>query len=499
MFSLFRKTTRAVRLRAGSTDSNSAPIRPPTAEPLYPGDPEVLTRAGVDDPPIFPYVPGSPAIGYGDDGASSGEYQSTSGSPALGFDWFSAYSGRLPPTTSSGRVIDVNAEQPDPVLLDADTSFESLHDLGGEVRPSSAPNDRDYISWVETGMLESPRVSVFHRHSVYSPPASTATTSSQLASAGADLSHEDSERCSSSRAVGLRRAYRYSSHLEDCSECPTDEYHSDSVETEDQPERAILRWEPVDGTNEHLVVEIQGPEGMRVIPVEFPLRQRSPASASRVQQFQHLAPNLNSASLSGSNVPHDQLYEQELDWVASHQGEETLPARLLGILRGKSPHGSELLVARPTTWDVVQHNSIPVDANLSSLDWLSGGILGEGSYSKVYLVYHKPAGKEVAMKVTYMKRPLPAVVCQGIANELRVMEMFSQQEQSLPFILRPAAIGQRWAWTSTEGFLHLLTVCFLYFHDSSIGTERIYRRNFALVETFLGTKARYQKIVFDIS
>ena len=95
---------------------------------------------------------------------------------------------------------------------------------------------------------------------------------------------------------------------------------------------------------------------------------------------------------------------------------------------------------------------------MSKSIWINGGLLGEGTYAKVYLVYHKPTGRELAMKVTQTRHPLPAHACEGFINELKVLERLVQLDEPLPFVLAPAPIDMKWAWTSSTGFLHIVSV-----------------------------------------
>lgn len=227
-------------------------------------------------------------------------------------------------------------------------------------------------------------------------------------------------------------------------------------------EKATLRWVFADASYDQLVVEVNGPDGLMVVPVDYPKRRRPIGGSTITTNSQadgnspFILDHLNSTSFTGSDLPQDQLYQLELDWITSRQEETNVECRLIGINR--QWHGDDRSTLRPTTWTVVRRDDIQVDANLSSLDWISGGILGQGTHATVYLVYHKPAAKQACMKVTYMKCPLPVAVCDGIANELRVLEVLSQQMEPLPFLHRPKIIGSKWAWTSSEGFLHILTV-----------------------------------------
>lgn len=234
--------------------------------------------------------------------------------------------------------------------------------------------------------------------------------------------------------------------------------------TDNTPPRAILRWDAVNGTDtEQLLVEVHGPDGVFVFPVEFPPRQRQDLGPRledfnrRVEELQSRIGmhNIDPAAYSGSDLPLDQLYKQELDWVTSHQDEVYGPARVIGVDHepDESTGAESDVPPARILWTVIQEAGI-----VSSRRWVSGGVLGEGTYAKVFHVHHKPSRNAMAMKVIYMKRPLSATVCQGIINELKVLELLAMQENPLPFALAPHAVAGKWAWTSSEGFLHILTV-----------------------------------------
>ena len=64
------------------------------------------------------------------------------------------------------------------------------------------------------------------------------------------------------------------------------------------------------------------------------------------------------------------------------------------------------------------------------------------------------------MKIVYIKRPLPKIVCQGLVNELKVLERLSRRdpEEVAPFVMIPNMVTGLWSWQSSDGFLHIITV-----------------------------------------
>ncbi|PSR75667.1 hypothetical protein PHLCEN_2v8958 [Hermanssonia centrifuga] len=91
--------------------------------------------------------------------------------------------------------------------------------------------------------------------------------------------------------------------------------------------------------------------------------------------------------------------------------------------------------------------------------WSTNSLLGEGTYGQVYLVQHTATGTEYAMKVVPIDRPMPAVICKGLINELLALEKMSNSRHAVPFVLKPSSDSpaRRWAWQSTQGYLHILT------------------------------------------
>ena len=98
-----------------------------------------------------------------------------------------------------------------------------------------------------------------------------------------------------------------------------------------------------------------------------------------------------------------------------------------------------------------------IDHNLPRDSWRVGGILGSGTYGKVYRVYNKLSGADLAMKVVDIREPLPGVVCDGLVTELIVLERLANTKRQLPFLLYPTN-KRSWAWRSSDGLLYTLTV-----------------------------------------
>ena len=110
-------------------------------------------------------------------------------------------------------------------------------------------------------------------------------------------------------------------------------------------------------------------------------------------------------------------------------------------------------------WDVVQRNQLCIP-HFRATRWLTGGLLGDGGFGRVYLVKDTATRQECAMKIINIRKHLTEPACRGIANELRVLEALGAEEGPTPFLLKPRVDSGLWAWRSRPGYLHILTeVC----------------------------------------
>ena len=142
-------------------------------------------------------------------------------------------------------------------------------------------------------------------------------------------------------------------------------------------------------------------------------------------------------------------------------GKESQAAtRLVGALPASDVHVRKGLKSLRNTscivpWEVKR---LTVDRNLVLDAWHVGGVLGCGTYGTVFHVFNKLSGTELAMKVLDIRNPLPGVVCDGLLTELLVLERLAHCELRLPYLLQPT-LKRSWAWQTTDGYLHMLTVC----------------------------------------
>ena len=105
--------------------------------------------------------------------------------------------------------------------------------------------------------------------------------------------------------------------------------------------------------------------------------------------------------------------------------------------------------------------------------WVTGGLLGDGGFGRVYLVRHVATQSECAMKVINLKAHLSESACRGLLNELRVLRLLSRDGVPAPFLLKPFLGADKWAWQSRKEYLHVVTeVC-------QGGDLKTYRRHLA--------------------
>lgn len=113
-------------------------------------------------------------------------------------------------------------------------------------------------------------------------------------------------------------------------------------------------------------------------------------------------------------------------------------------------------------WPVLQLNRLRIPPVSRHRRWLSGGELGRGSFGTVYLVLDLRTRQMVAMKVVNHHHGLSAGACKGIVNELRILDALARIQPTPPYILMPYLGYDLWAWRSSAGYIHVLTVGMVY-------------------------------------
>ena len=110
-------------------------------------------------------------------------------------------------------------------------------------------------------------------------------------------------------------------------------------------------------------------------------------------------------------------------------------------------------------WEVTQRTLIKVPSSAKrGRHFKLGGILGMGGFATVFLVYHVAKRKEVAIKCIKYTQGFPRGSCRGILNELKVLAALAEQRIQSRFLLGPYLGYDLWAWRSSKGYLHILTV-----------------------------------------
>lgn len=110
------------------------------------------------------------------------------------------------------------------------------------------------------------------------------------------------------------------------------------------------------------------------------------------------------------------------------------------------------------TWAVTQRTYITLRESEHSGPFTVGGILGQGGFGTVLLVRHLARRTEVAMKVMKHTQDWSAGSCRGIINELKVLSALATQKIQSRFLLGPYLGYDLWAWRSSKGYMHVLTV-----------------------------------------
>lgn len=99
----------------------------------------------------------------------------------------------------------------------------------------------------------------------------------------------------------------------------------------------------------------------------------------------------------------------------------------------------------------VKHISIDSDA------WKTGALVGQGTYGRVYRVSNRITGSHLAMKVIDIDQPVDRIICDGMVNELLVLDTLAHYHGPLPYLLCPTT-KRTWSWRTSDNYLCMLTV-----------------------------------------
>ncbi|KAI0325501.1 kinase-like protein [Cubamyces sp. BRFM 1775] len=111
---------------------------------------------------------------------------------------------------------------------------------------------------------------------------------------------------------------------------------------------------------------------------------------------------------------------------------------------------------REPYWEVLQVHRKRVPPQ-NEAKWITGGVLGQGGFGTVLLVYDVARGAQCALKVVHYSRGMSQPSCRGVVNELKALAKLAADVDPSPFLLRPCVHGTLWAWRSSGGYLHILT------------------------------------------
>lgn len=171
------------------------------------------------------------------------------------------------------------------------------------------------------------------------------------------------------------------------------------------------------------------------------------------------------------------LYAKELEFISSAPELSCDgPVRTIGIV----PPFKQAIPVQPSNlsgevnWQVTQKNIIRIDRRRTKRIWTAGSILGVGTFGTVYRALNIPTRTQSAVKVVKIKRPLSEVTCQGLVNELKVLQKLSRRglNKVAPFVMLPSRKTDLWAWQSSDGFLFIALVRFHLYIYSSCLTSR---------------------------
>ena len=139
-------------------------------------------------------------------------------------------------------------------------------------------------------------------------------------------------------------------------------------------------------------------------------------------------------------------------------GLQAIPAkrRKIGVTPSLYRNIAKATSPRESYWDVLQVNRKRVPPP-SEAKWITGGVLGQGGFGTVLLVYDVARGAQCALKVVHYSRGMSKPSCRGVVNELKALAKIAEDADPSPFLLRPYVYGAHWAWRSSAGYLHILT------------------------------------------
>ncbi|KAH9903452.1 kinase-like domain-containing protein [Cubamyces lactineus] len=137
---------------------------------------------------------------------------------------------------------------------------------------------------------------------------------------------------------------------------------------------------------------------------------------------------------------------------------QTAPAkrRKIGVVPNLDRNASSAPPQRAPYWEVLQVHRKRVPPP-SEAKWITGGVLGQGGFGTVLLVYDVARGAQCALKVIHYSRGMSQPSCRGVINELKALSKLAADTDPSPFLLRPFVHGNLWAWRSSSGYLHILT------------------------------------------
>ncbi|CAL1709830.1 unnamed protein product [Somion occarium] len=238
------------------------------------------------------------------------------------------------------------------------------------------------------------------------------------------------------------------------------------------PKLAVLRWlkDPANETRQQLFAEVQSNSRIDLVPVIYPPADNPPFDLDQAHMIEaddayQVARTITNTGARHFEVPpvstfpigEDlELYKKEIMFLTDRELAITgpHPAEPLGLV----PHDfrrTPIVNNAPGTWKVTQQNELPISPDRV---WMTGCVLGSGTFGRVLRVLHVPARKDLAMKVVYVKRPLPKIACIGLVNEIKVLTALAQIGHArAPFVMIPSLELDKFAWWDpTEGFLHML-------------------------------------------
>ncbi|KAF7965953.1 hypothetical protein HWV62_40732, partial [Athelia sp. TMB] len=108
-------------------------------------------------------------------------------------------------------------------------------------------------------------------------------------------------------------------------------------------------------------------------------------------------------------------------------------------------HGHDSDVALNNVINVHRRKLVDIDYNAT---YQCGGVLGSGSFGKVYLVLRTADRRQLAMKTHDFRHPMDASYSRGLVEELTIQS----EIKGLPFLL-----GLHDVWYSSAQFLHAVT------------------------------------------